>query len=48
MPKKNDEILFRVNIGAALRTLDVRGPPGTLDNKYYQSFVIISSVSTKE
>jgi hypothetical protein len=29
---KNAEILFRVNIGrAALRTLDVRAPPGTLD-----------------
>jgi hypothetical protein len=31
MPE-NDEILFRVNIGrAALRTLDVRAPPGALD-----------------
>jgi hypothetical protein len=31
MPK-NDEILFRVNIGrAALRILDVHAPPGTVD-----------------
>jgi hypothetical protein len=32
MPK-NHETPFRVNIGRlALRTLDVRAPPGTLDN----------------